>query len=166
VLVREGGLEPHGRSRQIRFNEGQPVSIRIAKAKSKYAKREIPLTFRAAVSLSACLPQSRCSFVFTSKNGHRPLTRYYPGEQLRTIRNPVNLGPDYVLQSTRHSLCTRPGKAGAGAFTIQQLAGHSSITISQRQVHADREIKQSAIRLPDALNVPKPQPSSDTIKEI
>lgn len=157
---------PHGRSRQIRFNDGEPVSIRIAKGKSKYAKREIPLTFRAAVSLSACLPQSGCSFVFTSKGGRRPLTRHYPSEQFPTIRDAVNLGPDYVLHSTRRTLCTRLGKAGADAFTIQKLAGHSSITISQRHVHADREIKQSAIRLLDALNAPKPQPSSDTIKEI
>src|SRR5258708_35373527 len=60
----------------------------------------------------------------------------------------------------------RLGKAGTVAFTIQKLAGHSSITISQRYVHADRELKESAIRLLDALNVPKPQPSSDTIKKI
>ena len=150
----------------VRFDDGQPVRIRIAKGKSKYAKREIPLTPRAAVALSACLPQSRCAFVFTSKGGRRPLTRHYPSEQFRTIRYAVNLGPDYVLHSTRHTFCTRLGKAGADAFTIQKLAGHSSIIISQRYVHADREIKESAIRLLDALNAPKPQPSSDTIKKI
>ncbi|MBZ5679284.1 MAG: site-specific integrase [Acidobacteriia bacterium] len=61
---------------------------------------------------------------------------------------------------------TRLVKAGADAFTIQKLAGHSSITISQRYVHADREVKESAIRLLDALNVPKGIVPSDTIKEI
>jgi integrase len=150
----------------VRFDDGQPVSIRIAKGKSKYAKRDIPLTRRAAIALAACLPQSRSAFVFTSKGGRRPLTRHYPSEQFRTIRDAVNLGPDYVLHSTRHTFCTRLGKAGCDAFTIQKLAGHSSITISQRYVHADREVKESAIRLLDALNAPKPQPSSDTIKEI
>jgi len=64
------------------------------------------------------------------------------------------------------TFCTRLGKAGADAFTIQKLASHSSITISQRYVHADREVKESAIRLLDVLNQSKPQPSSDTIKEI
>ena len=54
----------------------------------------------------------------------------------------------------------------ADAFTIQKLAGHSSITISQRYVHADREIKQDAIRLLDVLNTPHKIEPSDTIKEI
>lgn len=151
----------------VRFDDGEPVSIRIAKGESKYAKREIPLTLRAAVALTACLPQSRCAFVFTSKGGRRPLTRHYPSEQFRTIRDAVNLGPDYVLHSTRHTFCTRLGKAGTDAFTIQKLAGHSSITISQRYVHADWEVKESAIRLLDALNKPKQEAKpSDTIKEI
>jgi integrase len=114
------------------FDDGEPSSIKIAKGKSKYAKREIPLTLRAAVALSACLPQSRSAFVFTSKGGRRPLTRHYLSEQFRTIRDALNLGPDYVLHSTRHTFCTRLGKAGADNFTIQKLAGHSSITISQR----------------------------------
>jgi integrase len=150
----------------VRFDDGQPVRIRIAKGKSKYAKREIPLTPRAAVALAACLPQSRCAFVFTSKGGRRPLTRHYPSEQFRTIRDAVGLGPDYVLHSTRHTFCTRLGKAGADAFTIQKLAGHGSIIISQRYVHPDLEVKESAIRLLDTLNKPKPTAESDTVKEI
>jgi site-specific recombinase XerD len=71
------------------------------------------------------------------------------------VRDALEIGPDCVLHSTRHTFCTRLGKAGADAFTIQKLAGHSSIAISQRYVHADREIKESAIRLLDALNQPK-----------
>jgi site-specific recombinase XerD len=94
------------------------------------------------------------------------LTRHYPSEQFRTIRDALNLGPDYVLHSTRHTFCTRLGKAGADAFTIQKLAGHSSITISQRYVHADKEVKESAIRLLDALNKPKPRRNSDSMSEI
>ena len=116
--------------------------------------------------MPAALDQSRCSYVFTSKGGRKPLTRHYPSEQFRVIRDALNLGTDYVLHSTRHTFSTRLGKAGADAFTIQKLAGHSSITISQRYVHADREVKESAIRLLDALNVPKGIVPSDTIKEI
>jgi integrase len=76
----------------VRFDDGQPCSIKITKGKSNYAKREIPLTLRAAVAVTACLPQSRSAFVFTSKGGRRPLTRHYPSEQFRTIRDAVNLG--------------------------------------------------------------------------
>ena len=40
------------------------------------------------------------------------------------------------------------------------------MVICQRYVHADRKIKESAIRLLDAPNVPKKIVLSDTIKEI
>jgi site-specific recombinase XerD len=150
----------------VRFDDGQPRSIRIVRGKSKYSRREVPLTLRAAASVTAALDQSRSAYLFTSKGGRRPLTRHYPSEQFRVIRDALGLGPDYVLHSTRHTFCTRLGKAGADAFTIQKLAGHSSITISQRYVHADREIKETAIRLLDALNVPKKAEANDTIKEI
>ena len=43
------------------------------------------------------------------------------------------------------------GNAGARALAIQALAGHSSIVISQRYVHSDREAKESAINLLDIL---------------
>jgi hypothetical protein len=56
--------------------------------------------------------------------------------------------------------------ARSDAFTIQTLAGHSSILISQRYVHADGEVKASAIALLSALNTAKPKQAGDTIKEI
>jgi integrase len=46
------------------------------------------------------------------------------------------------------------GGAGADAFTIQRLAGHSSITISQRYVHPDMQAKIEAVLLLDKLNQP------------
>ena len=140
----------------IQFREDElPCSIKIVKGKSKYAKREIPLTERAALTLAGSLRHSKGAYAFTSKGGHRPITRHYPSEQFRAVRDALKIGPECVLHSTRHTFCTRLGKAGADAFTIQKLAGHSSITISQRYVHADREIKESAIRLLDLLNQPK-----------
>jgi integrase len=144
----------------------KPWSIKIIKGKTKYAKREIPLTARAASCLEQALAQSRSPYVWTSKGGRKPLGRHYPSQQFRLMRDAIGLPSDCVLHSTRHTFCTRLGNAGADAFTIQKLAGHSSIVISQRYVHSDREAKQSAIRLLDALNKPKPVVVSDTIEEI
>ncbi len=36
-------------------------------------------------------------------------------------------------------MLTRLGEAGADAFTIMRIAGHSSVTISQRYVHPTPE---------------------------
>lgn len=152
----------------VEYDDGKPVSIKIVKGKSKFAKRVVPLTDRAASALESCLPQTKSQWVFTSKGGRKPLTRHYPSEQFRVIRDALNMDQDCVLHSTRHTFCTRLGMAGADAFTIQKLAGHSSITISQRYVHADKETKVAAIGLLDVLNkAPKKKASgSDTIKEI
>lgn len=92
--------------------------------------------------------------------------RHYPSQVFRTMRDSIGAGPVCVLHSTRHTFCTRFGEVGIDAFTIQKLAGHSGIVICQRYVRADREIKESAIRLLDAPNVPKKIVLSDTIKEI
>lgn len=139
----------------ITFKGDVPCSIKIVKGKSKYAKREIPLTDRAAFCLLGCLEHSRCEYAFTSKGGKKPLTRHYPSEQFRAVRDALKIGSECVLHSTRHTFCTRLGNRGCDAFTIQNLAGHSSIVISQRYVHPDLATKQAGIALLDALNNPR-----------
>ena len=39
---------------------------------------------------------------------------------------------EFVLHSLRHTMLTRLGEAGAEAFTTMKIAGHSSVTVSQR----------------------------------
>ena len=107
----------------------------IAKSKSKYGKRYVPLTSRAASILKLQKAESRSQWVWTSCDGRRKLTRSWPSEQFREIRDALKLPWDCVLHSTRHTFCTRLGESGCDAFTIQKLAGHSSIVISQRYVH-------------------------------
>jgi integrase len=45
----------------------------------------------------------------------------------------------FRLYDLRHTFLTRLGEAGADAFAIQKVAGHSTITISQRYVHPTEE---------------------------
>ena len=134
------------------------------KGKSKFAKREIPLTERASLTLAAALdhslPESKWAFTNDKMN---KITRHYPSEQFRAVREAIGIGPECVLHSTRHTFCSRLGNAGADAFAIQKLAGHSSVTISERYVHPNMESKLSAIALLDKLNQPKSKhkPSPD-----
>src|SRR5581483_10829238 len=129
--------------------------IRVEKGKSKYAKRFVPLTERAADAIREALKTSRSEYVFTSKGGRRALTRHYPTQQFRLIADALKLPDDAVLHSTRHTFCTRLGEAGADAFTIQRLAGHSSITISQKYVHPTPTIMESAIGKMEAVRTAK-----------
>ena len=48
-------------------------------------------------------------------------------------------------------MLTRLGEAGTDAFTMR-IAGHSSVTVSQRYVHASQESIENAFEKLDALN--------------
>ena len=52
-----------------------------------------------------------------------------------TVRDNLKLSRDFVVHSLRHTMLTRLGEAGAEVFTIMRIAGHSSVTVSQRYVH-------------------------------
>ena len=49
-------------------------------------------------------------------------------------------------------MLTRLGEAGADAFTIMKIAGHSTVTVSQRYVHPTPEALERAFERLEALN--------------
>ena len=62
-----------------------------------------------------------------------------------------------VLHSLRHTMLTRLGEAGTEAFTIMRIAGHSSVTISQRYVHPTSETVGFALQRLETLNTQRAQ---------
>jgi len=56
----------------------------------------------------------------------------------------LQLPKDCVIHSLRHTFLTRFGEAGADAFTIKKVAGHSSVTISERHIHPKPEGQERA----------------------
>jgi hypothetical protein len=52
-------------------------------------------------------------------------------------------------------MLTRIGEAGADAFTIMRIAGHSSVTVSQRYVHPTPEGMERAFDRLEKLNAVK-----------
>jgi integrase len=135
----------------------KPSYLTVTEGKSKYSKREVPLTSRAVTAIEAAWSRSRCPYIFTAYGGRRPLTRHYATQQFRLLADALRMTPDTVLHSTRHTFCTRLGESGADAFTIQKLAGHSSITISQRYVHQGKVIAQNAIGRMEELSKKEPE---------
>jgi len=59
---------------------------------------------------------------------------------------------EFVIHSLRHTYGTRLGEAGADAFTIMRLMGHSSVTVSQRYVHPTPEALETAVERLEILN--------------
>jgi site-specific recombinase XerD len=130
-------------------------SIEVLKGKTKYARRRIPLTKRAAKILTEIKERQRIAgietdYVFTlrtSTEGRDRLSPTWMSHTFLDIRRALGLPDTCVLHSTRHTFCTRLGERGADAFAIQKLAGHSSILISQRYVHAQGPRLNTAIGL-------------------
>ena len=135
----------------------------VAKGKSKYAVRYVPLTARAADILRQCRKVSKktCPWPFTAYDGRRKMGRHWVSQQFREARDKFNLPWDAVLHSTRHTFCTRLGESGADAFTIQKLAGHSSIVISQRYVHPTPARLEKAIDMLEASTISSTAPKGE-----
>jgi len=68
------------------------------------------------------------------------------------VRKALGLPSEFVLHSLRHTFCTRLGEEGTEAFQIRKLAGHHSVTVSERYVHPTPESAVLAIRRLDAAN--------------
>ena len=58
----------------------------------------------------------------------------------------------FRLYDLRHTFLTRLGEANADPYTIQKIAGHSSILVSQRYVHPTPEHKKEAVRKLEKFN--------------
>jgi len=56
------------------------------------------------------------------------------------------------------------GEAGADAFTIMRLMGHSTVTVSQRYVHPSPEAVELAYERLTALNLQKVATISATVQ--
>ena len=120
--------------------------VYVEKGKSRFAKRHVPLTERALQILTQIKKNSTSPsrFVFPDAHGE-PLTRHVPGQQFHTLRESLKLPSDCVLHSTRHTFCTRLGLANVDSFSLQRLAGHSSVVISARYVHPSPSVLEQAI---------------------
>lgn len=124
--------------------------LRVVEGKSKNARRNIPLTDRASVMLQN---RSNCvdsPWVFANREG-QPYRVTSVNHMHQKVRTAMALQKDFVIHSLRHTMLTRLGESGVDAFTIMRIAGHSSITVSQRYVHPSPEAVERAFqRLQDA----------------
>jgi integrase len=57
------------------------------------------------------------------------------------------------MYDLRHTFLTRLGESDVDPFTIQKIAGHSSITMSQRYVHPTGERVEDAFSRLESYNL-------------
>jgi integrase len=125
--------------------------IHIAGGKSKNTKRNLSLTARVKDMLNARHAAKGTQYVFAIE-GDPPFLVSSLDHQHAELRTLLKLSQEFVLHSLRHTMLTRLGEAGADAFTIMKIAGHSSVVVSQRYVHPSPESLETAFERLDALN--------------
>ena len=125
--------------------------LQIRDGKSKNARRNVCLTVRVKEMLQARKTKSKSCWIFPGDPG-----KHFQGTSLdhqhAKIRALLNFSNEYVLHSLRHTMLSRLGNAGTDAFTIMRIAGHSSVTVSERYVHPTPEALERAFERLEALN--------------
>jgi len=138
--------------------------VTVLSGKSENRKsRNVPLSERA-VKMLKCPASDANGYVFRRADGS-PLSETLLDHQHARIRNLLKLPSDFVLHSLRHPFGTRLGEAGADAFTITRLMGHSTVTVSQRYVHPSPEALELAYERMTNLNLQRVATLSATLAE-
>jgi integrase len=136
----------------LQVRQGDTQNERDAGLKSESARRNVPLTDRVRDMLRIRRTADVVSWrVFVQDHGEPILTSSLDHQHNR-LREALKMPGDFVLHSLRHTYGTRLGEAGADAFTIMRLMGHSSVTTSQRYVHPTPEAMERAVERLQAMN--------------
>jgi integrase len=125
--------------------------LQVQKGKSVRARRTVSLTARVQTMLAARPEKSTSEFVFPGRGGNPMLVTSLDHLHAK-VRKTLKMPGDFVVHSLRHTMLTRLGMLGVDAFTIMKIAGHSSITISQRYVHPSPESVESAFEKLEVSN--------------
>lgn len=129
--------------------------IVIRGGKSKNAKRNLSLTARAAAMLRSRKAASKSTWVFPGDTPEAAILGTSLDHQHEDARDALKLGKEFVIHSLRHTMLTRLGESGADVFTIMRIAGHGSVTTSQRYVHPTPETMETAFERLQQLNETK-----------
>ena len=125
--------------------------LTVRKGKSENARRNVSLTARVREMLLNRSLESASTYVFANDQ-NKPFWNSSLAKMHTRVRTALGFSGEFVLHSLRHTALTRLGESGCDAFTIKRLAGHSSITVSERYVHPTPEGLERAFERLEAFN--------------
>lgn len=149
TLIVDEGFRPSEafslRWQNVLFNNDGSGLIRVVEGKSKAARRTLPMTPRVYGILSARWesagkPSDGYLFPSFGKAGH--VTQDGMKDQHKKALESSG-GAAFVPYVLRHTCLTKLGEsAGGNVFILAGIAGHSSITVTQRYIHPQTEAIQ------------------------
>ncbi len=157
TLLYGTGMRP-GEAYQLRWENvllnGNSGLIQIAQGKTKAARRLLPMVpevYRTLTERWEAQGKPAQGWVFPSGSASGHFDENSAKNQhiaARTILQKAGIEP-FEPYCLRHTALTRLADAGCDAFTLAKIAGHSSITITQRYCHPQAEaIERAFAKLP------------------
>jgi integrase len=127
---------------------GMRPYIYVPGNKSDAARRHIPLPANLVAYLQEMFERGKSEWVLSSpRDVRRQASKDTLGDAHDRVKATLELPDEFVLHSLRHTYLTRLGESGADAWAIMRIAGHSSITMSQRYVHPTAGQVERAVEL-------------------
>jgi integrase len=163
IIIRGTGMRP-GEAFALRWENvhlnGRGGLIQVTEGKTKAARRMLPMVPAVYTALKAKWeatgkPEEGWLFPSSAHEGHlnkdtakdqhkraieRVNAKGKPNEQIKYFQ-------PYIL---RHTALTQLAEAGCDVFTLARIAGHSSITITQRYVHPQADAIERAFNMQTA----------------
>ena len=116
----------------------------VPSGKTKFARRNVPLTESAKEVLKQRLAKGKGPFLFPHREDpNKPLTTIRKAH-LDALRE-AKIKPAFRLYDLRHTFGTRSAMAGVDLATLRELMGHSDISTTMRYVHPTPEHKKLAV---------------------
>jgi integrase len=158
MLIRGTGMRP-GEVFSLRWENvylnGTSGLIQITEGKTKAARRMLPMVPAVYATLKARheemgKPEEGWLFPSTSREGHfnkdtakDQHKKAIERANAKKGEKPIQAFQPYIL---RHTALTQLANSGCDVFTLARIAGHSSITITQRYVHPQADAIERAFR--------------------
>ncbi|MGH9466519.1 MAG: tyrosine-type recombinase/integrase, partial [Terriglobales bacterium] len=139
TLILGTGMRP-GEAKSLRWEnitlEGTPM-LRITEGKTNAARRSLPMLPAVQCAMrnrwiEQGQPREGWVFPSDSPDGHLMADGTWHLHHAAVKASGVKPFEPYIM---RHTALTNLAAAGADAFTLARIAGHSSITITQRYCH-------------------------------
>lgn len=152
VLILETGMRPEEvytiRIENVHLAKGY---LLVPSGKTRFARRNVPLTERAGQVLKHRIAEAKSAYVFPHRHDpKKALTTVHKAHEDALQRADVT--SRFRLYDLRHTYGSRSAMAGVDLPTLKELMGHSHISTTMRYVHPTPEHKREAVRKLERFN--------------
>lgn len=153
TMILETGMRPEEvftiRKENVHLPQGY---IFVPTGKTRFARRNIPLTDAAKAVLKRRVKATKSPFVFPNRyDPTKPLTRVKKAHEDALKEAKIKLR--FRVYDLRHTFGSRSAMAGVDLPTLKELMGHSDISTTMRYIHPTPEHKQEALKKLERFNV-------------